>query len=391
MENPTYKQIYFFKNLLELIIVWRAEKFPPPDLPDRTGLFKQMQEYCGEFQKSLEEELLGPVESMEQKKKLMDMYVQLQQILSGGWVLLEMKSPQSEADLVLQAVVGHVSEMMNSILEKLECPIPGSSKYPDLADDREHIADLFEKTKPFWTGDLHMGLMGERIKEYIIGTDLRFFPGKDAGQYFLKVLSSVGGWDWSEDLAHPFSPSGRFLFYMNYNSKAFMDDLVRCIQHKVSEQPTWDAKFVVLLDCRKKMLQMHFRKDAVLNPAYQGVREYLESWFDAEIFYLENAGVLVEGNKPRPVRTEVNPANKLMCNLSADQLSILLRAMDEIRLVEARSLSQVYRMIVPYLSTKNRKHLSADSLRVKSYQVERSDREQVLEVLDRIASKVSAL
>jgi len=65
--------------------------------------------------------------------------------------------------------------------------------------------------------------------------------------------------------------------------------------------------------------------------------------------------------------------------------------MDEIRLVEARSLSQVYRMIVPYLSTKNRKHLSADSLRVKSYQVERSDREQVLEVLDRMASKVSAL
>ena len=392
MGNQTYKQINFFKKLLEQIIESRDDPFPTSDLPDRTELVGQLELQSEQFHQCLKKELLMTEDGSDRVRLLMDHYIQLRQVMTGGVSLLERGNNRHGDDFVLQALVGHVSELMDLLQDKLECPIRGSGMEPVNIEDRETIGVLLDKTGAICNnGNLHMDLMRERIREYIMGKQLRFYPGREAGSYFLKVLRSMQGWDWSEDGSQPFTASERFLFYMNYNSKAFMDDLVRGIQRRVAAQPTWDGKFVVLLEFRKKILQMHFRLDAILNPGYQGVREFMENWFQAEIFYLENAGVLVEGRKARNMEIEVSPANKLMCNLSADQLSILLRAMDEIRLVEARSLSQVYRAIVPYLSTRNRKDLSADSLRVKSYQVDFSDRKKVLDVLERLATKVNAM
>ena len=79
---------------------------------------------------------------------------------------------------------------------------------------------------------------------------------------------------------------------------------------------------------------------------------------------------------------------KLQCNISADQLAIYLRLIDEEHLVSARSLNQVYQTIVPFLSTKHRTDLSPSSVRVKSYHPEGPDKDKVINALKRMVERV---
>ncbi|MFD2599053.1 hypothetical protein ACFSQ3_08815 [Sphingobacterium corticis] len=83
-----------------------------------------------------------------------------------------------------------------------------------------------------------------------------------------------------------------------------------------------------------------------------------------------------------------NPPYKILCNLSADQLALILRSVDDTRLLTAKSLSMVFSSVVPYLSTPARKNLSANSLRSKSYDPEESDREKVITVLQKMIASI---
>ena len=80
--------------------------------------------------------------------------------------------------------------------------------------------------------------------------------------------------------------------------------------------------------------------------------------------------------------------DKITCNLSADQLALLIRAMDDSRLLNAKSMNAVFRRIIPYLSTSCRKHLSYRAVRTKSYSPEEYDREASLRVLEKMMEKI---
>ena len=95
---------------------------------------------------------------------------------------------------------------------------------------------------------------------------------------------------------------------------------------------------------------------------------------------------------PGPVNQKVRPllnSVKLTFNLSGDQIGILLRAADDTKLVLARSISAVFKNIVPYLSSTRRKDLSWDSVRSNSQHPEASDKKIVLEVLQKMIDKIS--
>lgn len=79
---------------------------------------------------------------------------------------------------------------------------------------------------------------------------------------------------------------------------------------------------------------------------------------------------------------------KILCNLSADQLALILRSIDDTRLLTAKSLSSVFNTIVPYLSTPSKKDLSANSVRSKSYDPEDSDRGKVIRILENMITAI---
>lgn len=79
---------------------------------------------------------------------------------------------------------------------------------------------------------------------------------------------------------------------------------------------------------------------------------------------------------------------KIHCSLSVDQIGLILKAADETRLIQARSLSQVFKSIVPFLSTSNKTDISFDSMRASTYHPEASDKEKAIAALERMIGKI---
>ena len=80
--------------------------------------------------------------------------------------------------------------------------------------------------------------------------------------------------------------------------------------------------------------------------------------------------------------------NKLKCILSTDRLALILQAGDESRILKARSIREVFKTIVPYLSTSYKAELSYDSMRSKSYVLEESAKEIAVKTLERIIKHI---
>ena len=78
----------------------------------------------------------------------------------------------------------------------------------------------------------------------------------------------------------------------------------------------------------------------------------------------------------------------MLCVLSTDQMAIILRALDELKVLKAHSMSDVFKSIVPHLSTTFKEELSYDSVRSKSYVAEGRDKMIVIETLQQVINTI---
>ncbi|QKJ32843.1 hypothetical protein HQ865_24830 [Mucilaginibacter mali] len=78
----------------------------------------------------------------------------------------------------------------------------------------------------------------------------------------------------------------------------------------------------------------------------------------------------------------------MLCRLSVDQIAIILKAADDIKLVVTRSFSQVLKSIVPFLSTERFKNFSWKSARSSSYKMEGSDKAVAIQTLEALIDKI---
>ena len=86
--------------------------------------------------------------------------------------------------------------------------------------------------------------------------------------------------------------------------------------------------------------------------------------------------------------TESQALYKVLCRLSVDQIAIILKAADDIKLVVTRSFSQLLKSIVPFLSTERLNDFSWKSARSSTYKMEGSDKEVAIETLEAMISKI---
>lgn len=69
--------------------------------------------------------------------------------------------------------------------------------------------------------------------------------------------------------------------------------------------------------------------------------------------------------QPSPKNPSVSPVKapaRILCNLSGDQIAVILRGADESQVFKARSMNAVFKAIVPYLSTEHKENLSVDAM-----------------------------
>lgn len=188
-----------------------------------------------------------------------------------------------------------------------------------------------------------------------------------------------------------YSPLDEVLIYMNFNSRHYIKYFTRSIADKVNILPTKAERIDSLHFHFKEFRQLQNHQSLALNPEKEALKATLTNWFEEEIIYLEKTMQL----PLNPVKSisgslvRFKPKDKLRVNLSADQIGLLLRGCDELRLIEARSMSEVFRSIVPYLSTPAKEELSYDSVRSKSYSAEERDKEIAVAVLAKLIAKIN--
>jgi hypothetical protein len=192
-----------------------------------------------------------------------------------------------------------------------------------------------------------------------------------------------------------FTAFDELLIYFNYNSKFYMSYFTKRLAEKINGYENNSDKLERLLFYFKQFNQMHRKPGVIFNPQYGDLKTELGNWFTQEIFYLEkklhlsivpiNGSAEQKGSEPASQKGE---PQKLLCILSVDQMALVLRSADDLKIIMARSLNSVFKTIVPHLSTPYQENISWDSMRSKSYNAETRDKEIVIQTLEQMIKKI---
>lgn len=175
------------------------------------------------------------------------------------------------------------------------------------------------------------------------------------------------------------------LIFLNFNCRAFIDYYTGQVSARISGFHTHAEKLNELLWARKQVTQLHHQSEQALFPASPSVKTVVGRWLDAELDYLDAGLRRNIAEMSRNEQTRASGPGKILCMLSIDQIALILRALDSLRIIQAKSLNSVFEHIAPHLSTPRKQEISWESMRSKAYQFEASDKERVLKILDSVA------
>lgn len=188
-----------------------------------------------------------------------------------------------------------------------------------------------------------------------------------------------------------YTPLDKMLIYMNFNDRIFVNALIENIIDKVDNIEPVPSKIDELSLLFKGIRQIPVKNGSALHPEQASVKTILNRWFKYEISYLKNRkqhNVVPLQEKQQKSVTKSAEKNKLISILSVDQMALILRAADDLKIVMARSLNSLFKNIVPHLSTPYQENISYDSMRSKSYSAETTDKEIVRKTLQQIVKKI---
>jgi len=189
------------------------------------------------------------------------------------------------------------------------------------------------------------------------------------------------------DVQSFFSSLDHLLIELNFNSSVYINILIYRLVSKIQVQEDASQKLNILLYYFKEVNQIYSNEKLFFNPNMPHIKTILHNWFNHEIQYLEKQiGSVTASGGGSGVGEK--PETKLECDLSADQIGIILRAADEVRVVKSRSMSLVFQKIVPHLSTAFKRDLSYQSVRSKSYNAEDNDKNIAILTLEKMIKKI---
>ena len=266
----------------------------------------------------------------------------------------------------------------------------GGKPLSNLSQVLQEISESYQQVAPLLPEGKLSEQLTKHIRRFISGKRLRFERNKNSVDYMRSLLRSMKSWEW-DNHAEGFSAIERLLIYYNFNTKAVMDILVKGLQEALANCSSAQEKLLLLLERMRSFRQLHRKPGFCLNATCRSIDDFLNQWLESELQFLRaqlNGSAVGDPPIGSPVNKE--RPRKILCNLSVDQLGILLRAADETKLIEARSLSRVFEVIVPFLATAQKEDISAASMRVKSYHPENRDKALVVKNLRLLISKVES-
>ena len=212
--------------------------------------------------------------------------------------------------------------------------------------------------------------------------------------YQKELFKSIDDFDESEKSVDIYTSLDELLIRLNFNAQVYITCLINRIVSNLDMQTTLTDRMSKLLFIFKEFRQLYSNESIMFEPSQQNIKSVLHNWFKHEVAYLEreielNASLRI-GMQTKNIDATVALDNKIECILSTDQMGLILRATDESRILKARSMSQIFKTIVPYLSTPFKKDLSYQSVRSKSYNAEERDKEIAIQTLEKIIKKIKS-
>ena len=212
--------------------------------------------------------------------------------------------------------------------------------------------------------------------------------------YQKELFKNSDDFDDSAERLDIYTSLDEFLIGLNFNSQDYINCLIDRITENLNIQATLQDRMSKLLFSFKEFSQLYSNESIMFEPSQENIKKVLHNWFQHEIVYLEREMELNSGPKisasARKTDGIVVSENKIECILSTDQMGLILRATDESRILKARSMSQIFKTIVPHLSSPFKKDLSYQSVRSKSYNAEERDKEIAIQTLEKIIKKIKS-
>ncbi|MCD0472499.1 hypothetical protein [Flavobacterium sp. JAS] len=182
------------------------------------------------------------------------------------------------------------------------------------------------------------------------------------------------------------------LIAQNFNCPIYINYYIDQIIADTSTQGNSNDKLNRLLFHYKEFSQLISNEKVTFDPSQHNIKYVLNNWFKHEIGYLERRIDLSfedkEIFKSADFSVSVLKDNKVECILSTDQMALVIRAADESRIIKAKSMNYIFKTIVPHLSTPQKKDLSYDAMRSKSYVAEERDKEIAIKALERMIKHI---
>jgi len=194
------------------------------------------------------------------------------------------------------------------------------------------------------------------------------------------------------DEAAVYSRLDELLINMNFNSKTYIYSLTQRLAASINDLEQPGEKMDRLLFYLKLFKQYHKKPGIIFNQKDADLHKQVSNWFTQEVFYLEKQihySIIPLKGVENPKEVVQKEKTKLLSVLSVDQMALILRAADDLKIVMARSLNSVFKNIVPHLSTPYQENISYDSMRSKSYSAEMRDKEIVIETLQQMIKKIN--
>lgn len=247
-----------------------------------------------------------------------------------------------------------------------------------------------------WQNEIHQNIMESVISVLyqIIQSNRGYKITYRQILYQKELFKSIDDFDESEKSVDIYTSLDELLIRLNFNAQVYITCLINRIVSNLDMQTTLTDRMSKLLFIFKEFRQLYSNESIMFEPSQQNIKSVLHNWFKHEIAYLEREIELNassrSGVQTKNIDATVALDNKIECILSTDQMGLILRATDESRILKARSMSQIFKTIVPYLSTPFKKDLSYQSVRSKSYNAEERDKEIAIQTLEKIIKKIKS-
>jgi len=249
-------------------------------------------------------------------------------------------------------------------------------------------------------GDLEAAVEDKRLLEIVFGNLDAFFNSKRHRHvtfrdvlYRKELVQELERLGDSEREAGMLQALNELLVYMNFNSNVYINYYTEKIAEQLANAQGLHIIAEKLKSFSLELNKMYSNKNVSLYPHGEDLKTVLNNWFNNQISnILSTKQDSVLSLRQSAVHTSQNPQeagkSNVLCTLPGDQIALILRGADELKILKARSMSEVFKTIVPHLSTINKSQLSYNSMRSKSYNAEEKDKEAVVEVLQKLINKI---